>query len=328
MKVIIIKYLKLETGNNSIEISKLVLGTDYFGTNVTKEESFKLMDEFVAAGGNCLDTARVYAEWLPGGSGASEKIIGEWLKLRGIRDKIIISTKGGHPPLSNMHSGRLSKNCIESDLDQSLKLLGVDYIDIYWLHRDDINRPVSDIMETLQYFIDIGKVRAIGCSNWKVNRINEANNYAINNGLTPFAMSQILWSLATSTPEAHKDPTIVCMDVDEYSWHLNNNFPVMAYSSQAKGFFAIGARNGLDKINQKAASRFCTDENIERLERVKQYAKQNQLTPTAVALGYILCNKLDSMAIIGCKNTQQLQDTLTAKDIELSADVVEWLFKG
>lgn len=228
--------------------------------------------------------------------------------------------------MDRMDCGRLSRKDIESDLDESLMALGVDVIDLYWLHRDDVSRPVGDIMETLSTLIAKGKVRAVGCSNWKVERIEEANRAAMANGLAPFSFSQIQWSLATSTSDAHNDPTIVCMDKKEYAWYLEKSFPVFAYSSQAKGFFARASARGLDAINQKAYARFCTPENIVRLERVKEYAAQNGLTPTAVALGYILCNKVPAMAIVGCKNEEQLVDSLSAADVNLPENVVDWLF--
>lgn len=284
-----------------------------------------MMDKYFEAGGNCLDTARVYAEWLPDGKGASERTVGEWIRSRKQRDRVLISTKGGHPPVERMEEGRLSRECLESDLDESLKAIGTDYIDIYWLHRDDLKLPVEEIMENLQHFINKGKIKTIGCSNWKAERIEKANQYALAQSLTPFAASQIQWSLAVSTAELHQDPTLVCMDDEEYQWYVKNEMPIMAYSSQAKGFFARGAKD-LHSINQKAYTRFLTSDNIARLQRVKEYATRTGLTPTAVALGYILSNKLPSMAVIGCKNIDQLKDSLTAKDVELSQETVEWLY--
>lgn len=322
------KYMDLKTHDDCMKISKIVIGTDYFGTSVSKNTAFKLLDIFVEAGGNCVDTARVYAEWIPGGKGASEKLIGEWLKSRGNRNKVVISTKGGHPPIGNMEFGRLSRECIEADLDDSLMELGVDYIDLYWLHRDDLSRPIEDIMDSLDKIVKEGKVRAVGCSNWTVERIEQANAYATAKGTVSLCTSQIQWSLASSTPEAHQDPTIVCMDDKMYDWYLLHSFPVMAYSAQAKGFFSRAAVSGLDSINQKALNRFCTPENIERLERVKEYAFKNNLNPTAVALGYITCNKLPAIAIVGCKTEEQLKDTLTATDINITEVVAEWLYMG
>jgi len=319
------KYLSINSGKDKIEVSRIVLGTDYFGTTVGEDTAFRLMDIYVEEGGNCLDTARVYASWLPNGEGASERTVGKWLRSRGNRNNIIISTKGGHPPIGHMDQGRLSRRELEKDLDESLRALGTDYIDIYWLHRDDATHPVEDIMETLASFIAKGKVRAIGCSNWQVGRIEEANRFAAQSGLTPFCSSQIQWSLASTTPEAYGDLTLVCMNKHEYEWYLKNSFPVFAYSSQAKGFFARAAADGLEAINQKAKSRFSSPENIARLEKVKKYATESGLTVTAVVLGYILCNRVPAVAVVGCKNTGQMRDSLAAADVSLSQDIIKWL---
>lgn len=322
------KYLELRASDSGMKISKLVLGTDYFGTNVPEREAFKLMDIYQEMGGNCLDTARMYASWLPGGEGASERTLGKWLKARGCRNKMIISTKGGNPHLNSMNCGRLSHEEIESDLDESLKVLGVDYIDVYWLHRDDVSRPVEDIAATMTTLIKKGKIRAAGCSNWKSNRIEELNEFAAKNGMEPFVASQIQWSLAASTPEAHNDNTLVCMNEKEYKWYLENQFPVFAFSSQAKGFFAKAAKLGIDGVGQVAYSRFATADNLSRLERVKKYADESGLSISAVVLGYITENHFPAAAIIGCKSCEQLEDSLTAADVSIPPETVDWLYKG
>lgn len=316
------------TYKDMFQVSKIVLGTDHFGTTVSEEDAFRLMDIFADTGGNCIDTARVYASWIPGGEGASEKTVGKWMKSRKNRNSFILSTKGGHPDLDNMSKGRLSKRELESDLDESLRALGTDHIDIYWLHRDDMSRRVEDIMETLHAFISKGKIRAIGCSNWDTGRIEEANRVAAGSGTESFCASQIQWSLAASTPELHGDPTLVCMDGFEYAWYLDNNFPVFAYSSQAKGFFSKAAGKGAESLSGKASARFAQPENFERLDRVTEYARRSGLTPTAVALAYITCNKVPAVAVVGCKREEHLLDTLSAADVEISAADADWLYKG
>jgi aryl-alcohol dehydrogenase-like predicted oxidoreductase len=342
----IVKYLDIKSGKDILTVSKIALGTDYFGTTVSEETAFRMLDMYVDAGGNCIDTARIYASWLTGGDGASERTIGKWLKTRGGRNRVLLSTKGGHPPLAQMNRGRLSRREIEADLDESLKMLGTDVIDLYWLHRDDVSHPVEDILETMSVLAGKGKIRAFGCSNWKTERIEEANRKAgrmnssgpagsnapdvptASTAPSGFCASQIQWSLASSMPELHGDPTIVCMNEKEYDWYEREKFPVFAFSSQAKGFFARASAKGLGAINKKADARFATPENIVRLERVKEYAARSGLTPSAVALGYITCNPVPAVAIIGCKNEEQLTDSLTASDAELSREDTNWLLRG
>jgi aryl-alcohol dehydrogenase-like predicted oxidoreductase len=318
------KYLDFKLPDGHMKVSKIVLGTDYFGTSVAKEMAFKLLDQFVDAGGNCLDTARFYADWMPGGHGASETLLGEWLKASKARNKVLLSTKGGHPPMERMEEGRISLACIESDLNESLSVLGVEHIDVYWLHRDDPGMPVADIMDIMAKIVATGKVRAIGCSNWRVDRIKEANAYARSNRLTPFSMSQIQWSLATSTPEAHGDTSKVIMNDYEYAGYLEQDIPVMAYSSQAKGFFARPV-SGANAINQKSFDWFHNEENLKRLDRVKAYAVKHGVASNSVALGYILCNRLPAMALVGCRSVEQLENSLASIDVTISESDLDLL---
>ncbi len=320
------KYLNVRIApDESLSISRLVLGTDYFGTSVSKDTAFALMDRYVENGGNCIDTARFYADWMPNGHGASETMIGQWLAESGARHKILLSTKGGHPPITDMHFSRIYTKQIEADLDESLRALRTDYIDIYWLHRDSPERTAGDLVENLWPILSSGKVRAIGCSNWRTGRIAQANEYAKTVGRPPFCMSQIQWSLAASTPEAHGDLTKVIMNDEDYKGYVDMQLPLMCYSSQAKGFF-VRPTEGPNAINQKSFAWFCTPDNLKRKERVEEYAKERGLTRTAVALGYVLCNRFPAMALIGCRSIEQLEDSMTAGDVDIPLEDADWLY--
>ena len=135
----------------------------------------------------------------------SEKTIGRWMKARGNRNSVILATKGAHPDLSAMHIPRLSRSDITKDLEESLKYLGVDHIDLYWLHRDDPNRDVCEIIETMDALVNSGKIRYYGLSNWKLPRLEEALAYAQGKGIARPSGSQILWSLAEPNADVFKD---------------------------------------------------------------------------------------------------------------------------
>src|SRR4051794_16927432 len=140
---------KTKIPRTDLYASTLALGTDYFGSTVSRERSMQLMDHYLEAGGNVIDTAELYARWVPGGEQQSEKVIGEWLRDRGVRDQLILSTKGAHPRLEAMEVPRMSKAEIQSDLDSSLQRLGVERVDLYWLHRDAPGYPVEEILQSL-----------------------------------------------------------------------------------------------------------------------------------------------------------------------------------
>jgi aryl-alcohol dehydrogenase-like predicted oxidoreductase len=169
---------KLNIPGTDLYASPLALGTDYFGSTVSRELSMQLMDAYHEAGGNVIDTAEIYASWIPGGEHQSEKVVGDWLRDRRVRDQVILSTKGAHPKLDSMTTPRMTKQEIESDLDSSLQRLGVDCIDLYWLHRDAPGYPVDEILETLESFRRAGKIKHAGFSNWTQARAEEARQAA------------------------------------------------------------------------------------------------------------------------------------------------------
>ena len=171
----------------------------------------ELMDHYFEAGGNVIDTAESYACWVPGGEHQSEKVIGEWLRERGARDQIVLSTKGAHPKLESMDIPRLSKAEIEADLDSSLQRLGVECIDLYWLHRDSPGYPVEEILQSLEGFRKEGKIKHAGFSNWRQSRAEEARLAAERLGFEGFVASQNMWSLAQ--PDiSQADPTWAFID--------------------------------------------------------------------------------------------------------------------
>jgi aryl-alcohol dehydrogenase-like predicted oxidoreductase len=197
--------------------SVLCFGTASFGTAIDSSTTFRLLDTFFAQGGTFLDTAHVYGAWVPGGLGRSETIIGNWLHERHLRDEVVLGTKGGHPALSAMHLPRLSRQDIVADLDESLRCLRTEYIDLYWLHRDDPQRPVAELLETLNDQVRQGKIRSFGCLNWHVERVAEAMQYATTHHLAGFVCNQLMWSLAVPNREAIEDKTMVTMDASTFT---------------------------------------------------------------------------------------------------------------
>ena len=164
------------------DVSVIGLGTAHYGGRISKGLAFDQMDAYAAAGGNLIDTARVYGDFVTPKTGESEKIIGQWMEERGNREKIFLSTKGGHPPFDRMSRSRLSPREISDDLHESLEDLRCGYIDIYFLHRDDESRPVEEIVDTLEGFCAEGLIGMYAVSNWKTERIIEANRYAASRG--------------------------------------------------------------------------------------------------------------------------------------------------
>ncbi|ULL18780.1 aldo/keto reductase [Paenibacillus sp. H1-7] len=306
--------------------SVICLGTANFGETVSRELSFELMDRYLDRGGNFLDTAKVYSDWVPGERSRSEKVIGEWMKLRGNRSRIVLATKGAHPELDTMHIPRMSKEEIVSDLEHSLQHLQTDYIDLYWLHRDDPETPVEVIIDVLNDQVRQGKIRCFGCSNWRSERIEAAQQYARDKGLQGFAASQTKWSLASYS--AGNDPTLVAMDEKELAYHERTGLAAIPYNSQANGFFS--GRYTLDMLKEpseanKKVWKLCNEENLRKLKLVEEIAQRSGLTMTQVALGYLLAHPFPVFPISGCKTAAQLDDSCAAGDVTLDPEAFEAL---
>ena len=211
------------------KITSPVFGCDSIGHRLSDEVSYQLLDYYVEKGGNFLDTARLYC------AEKSEGFIARYLKDRSLKGKMFVATKAGHPPVSDMHKGRLSKEELTFDINTSLKELQTDCIDLLYLHRDDLSLSVGEITETMNEFIKEGKIKSWGVSNWKGSRIREANQYAKKHNLSPIAASSILYNIARHN--GHPDDTLVLMDETEFAFYKESQLPLFAYSSQAKGFF-------------------------------------------------------------------------------------------
>lgn len=301
--------------------SVICLGTSHFGDTVSQEASFELLDHFLDQGGNFLDTAKVYGDWVPGVRSLSEKTIGQWLKSRNNRSRIILATKGAHPELDSMQIARLSKEDIFFDVEQSLRQLQTDYIDLYWLHRDDPQRPVQEMIDVLNELVRQGKIRYFGCSNWLSERVEAAQQYAKHKGIHGFVASQTKWSLAAYPPE--NDPTMVSMDEQELAYHEQTGLTAVPYNSQASGFFS--GRYKSEQLQEpspenKKVWKLCSEENIRKLKCVEKMARHTNFTMSQISLGYLLAHPFPVFPICGCKNVEQLNDSCAASEVELDRE--------
>lgn len=302
----------LKNDKYEIKVPCLTYGTANFDRQDSDDKYFSFMDKYIELGGWCIDTARVYCDWVEGGADASESVIGRWLEARNCRDKVVIATKGGHHDLETGEP-RLDRASLEYDLNRSLECLKTDYIDIYFLHRDCTYIPVEEIMPILDDFCKQGKIHFIGVSNWTAARIEEANLYAAENGLEPIRISQINYSLAHASTDILGDDTLVCMDTKEFAWYRKHNFPVMAFSPQAKGFFAKLAKG--DAATNLPESQFASTANLARLARVKQLCQQTGTPPAVVPLGYLNSQPFFVSSVFAVTKLWQMEENMEAQDM-------------
>jgi aryl-alcohol dehydrogenase-like predicted oxidoreductase len=250
-----------------------------------------MLDAFFEQGGNFVDTAHVYNDWVPGERSRSEKMLGAWMKERRNRSGVLVATKGSHPDLAQMEVGRLSPAEIRADLEESLRFLQVETIDLYWLHRDDPTRPVEEIMEALETQARAGKIRYFGCSNWRLERIQAAQRCAatLRGGACGFAGVQNLWSLAKPNLAEimRRDPTLVVMDDDLWQYHKQTGLAAIPYTSQANGLFQKMDAGGKAALPADLAEQYLSPETEGRYQRLKLLGQQTGLSTTQIGLGFL-----------------------------------------
>jgi aryl-alcohol dehydrogenase-like predicted oxidoreductase len=326
------KYAELP--NIEKELSVVCLGTAYFGSNISVSDSFKLLDKFAELGGTFIDTAHCYAEWYDGGynggSGNSEKVIGEWLARTGMAKKIASATKGGHGDLETGAS-RINPGDINTQISESLERLKTDSIDMYWLHMDVPSIPAGEILGMLAGHVAAGTLKAIGCSNWSIRRQAEASAAAAELGLPGFIASQVGWSLAWQNQpvQSHAYGDTRHMDPEMLAYHVETGVPVAAYNAQASGFFA-GKYDGLDFgapdfPKPSLANQYGSDVNFRRRSAAVELAGEAGCTANQLALAWLLHHPFPVFPIVGPNSIAQMDDTMKAGDVELSDEAFERL---
>jgi aryl-alcohol dehydrogenase-like predicted oxidoreductase len=314
------KTVTIANSRHTIQMSQIVIGDNSISDPAKREFAYRCFDRFLERGGNCFDTARIY------GGGQSEAALGAYLK-RLPRERYLVSTKCGHHNMAKPPVSRLSRQDIISDVDESLRSLGCEYADVLFLHRDDIYKPVEDIMPVLHELVTGGKARVLGASNWTAGRIAEANAFAEANGLTPFSVSQILWNLGLTTAAQSGDLTHCVMDGAEHAWYAANRFPVMAWTATGKGFFAKTCA-GLPMSRHAAQYYAWLPENTERAHRAKTLADELGVSVSAVVLNYVLSDTVPGIGVTAFSTDEQLTETMQAADFTLSAEQRRFLETG
>jgi len=308
-----------------LRVSPLCLGTAQYGTGLPREAAVAQMRYYVEHGGNFIDTAHVYGDWGADGPALSERIIGRWLRETGNRGRVILSTKGAHPRLETMNVPRLSGRDIMEDLEGSLKALGVEAADLYFLHRDDPSVPVEDILDCLERARSAGKIRYYGCSNWTLARMREAGKAAKANGFAGFVCNQAMWSLADINASGVQDRTLVVMDKAMRQYHVETNLSAMAYTSLANGYFMRRESGAPLAEPMKALYANASNEMIRKL--IGDAGKEG-FSALDVSLGYLLQQPFSSVAAAAFSKGEQLEEAMRSAEKKLPAELLEALGKA
>ncbi len=289
-------------------VSRLIMGVD---NQVTWPHTAAMLDDFFERGGNCFDSAYIY------GGGACEKLLGQWIKNRGVREQVVILDKGAHSPYC-------TPEWLEKQFRISLDRLQTDYVDMYMMHRDNPEIPVGEFITVLNELKNEGRMRAFGGSNWSIERIAEANAWAAEHGMSGFSAISNNFSLARMV-----DPVwagcISASDKRSRDWLTEHNMALMPWSSQARGFFLPGRANPNDLSDAELVRCWYSDDNFQRLERVNQMAKERGVLPINIALAYVLCQPFPTFPLIGPRQISETRTSFPALEIELTPEELRWL---
>jgi predicted dehydrogenase/aryl-alcohol dehydrogenase-like predicted oxidoreductase len=291
-------------------VSRLVMGTMIYGPE-DLPFTCAMLDYFVEIGGTCIDTAYVY-----GGGGRSERALGEWLRLRGNREEIVLLGKGAHTPYCTVAG-------INSQVMESLERLQTDYFDLWLMHRDNPEVPVGEFVECLNEHRRAGRIRAFGGSNWSPERLEAANEYARAHGLVGFAASSPNLSLAVWN-EPQWEGCISASDAASRAWYERTQMPLFSWSSQARGFLT-GRFRKEDESNPMMVRVWYNDANFARLERAQELGRRKGAALPEIAVAYVLSQPFPAFALIGPQTIEETRTSALGLDVELTPDELRWL---
>jgi aryl-alcohol dehydrogenase-like predicted oxidoreductase len=305
-------------GRSGLRVAPLCLGGNVFGWTANEAASFKVLDAFVAAGLNLIDTADVYSTWVPGHHGGeSETIIGNWLKRSGKRKDVVIATKVGMEMAPDRRG--LSAAHIARSVEGSLGRLQTDHIDLYFAHRDDPSVPFDETLAAYQRLIEQGKVRAIGASNYTAARFAEALEVSRKHGLPRYEVLEPLYNLyARADYESALEP--LC---------LNQQIGVVSYSALASGFlsgkYRIPADAAKSARGEGVVAKFLNERGLRILTALDDVARRYSASPGTVALAWQIVRPSITAPIASATAIDQLHELVSATQLKLDQAAIEQL---
>ncbi len=289
------------------DISRIFMGTMAADS---PEAADRIYGHFLENGGNGFDTAYIYR------GGQSEELLGEWVERHDVREQVVLLGKGAHPPHCN-------PDAIGRQLLESLERLRTDHVDIYMMHRDDQAVPVGEFVEAVNVHIGAGRVGAWGGSNWDFRRVDAANAYAEEHGLQGLGALSNNFSLARMVRPVW-DGCVASSEPAYHRWHVRTQMPLIAWSSQARGFFTDRAHP--DKRSDESLVRsWYSEDNFRRQARAREMADRRGVEPINIALAYVLCQPFPTFPIIGPENPDETSSSLAALEVELGPEDLAYL---
>lgn len=297
-------------GQSGLQVAPLMLGGNVFGWTADEQTSFRILDRYVDAGGNFIDTADVYSRWAPGHQGGeSETILGKWLRQSGKRDKVIIATKLG----MDMGDGKigLSAKYVHEAAEASLQRLGVEQIDLYQAHKDDEKTPLAETLGAFGELIQQGKLKAIGASNYSAARLRESLELASTQKLPRYESLQPNYSLVERKDYEQNLEGLVT----EYG------IGVVSYFSLAAGFLTGKYKSKADvegKARAGVVGKYTNDNGFAVVKALEEVARERGANSTQVALAWLMARPSITAPIASATSLEQLEDLLKSMELQLT----------
>lgn len=299
-------------GTSGVAVSSLCLGTMYFGSKIDEETSFALLDQYWEAGGRFLDTANAYARWLPGFEGGeSESLLGRWLSERGYAGEAFIASKVGFPtPIDDLAFGAAAEQ-IERAVEASLRRLGVERIDLYYIHADDRSVPLEDRLEAFTRLRDAGKIRIAGASNIRAWRLEVARGLCEQHGWLDYCCVQQRFSYVRIQRGSYYDPHVEADDA-ELDYYRSRGLKLLAYSPLLSGAYT--------RTDRSFPEQYIGPDTDTRMKALNEVAQATGATANQVVLAWMLQSDPPVIPTVGMSKPDQLKEILGALDVTLGSD--------
>jgi aryl-alcohol dehydrogenase-like predicted oxidoreductase len=303
-------------GNSGLKVAPLCLGTMQFGWTADEQAAFQVMDAYFEAGGNFIDTADIYSAWVEGNpGGVSESIIGRWLKRRGNRIQIVLATKFNGKLWPGPNGGGVSRGHVMKAVEDSLKRLQTDYIDLYQTHWPNYDVPQEETLRALDDLVRAGKVRYLGCSNEPAWRLTKALWISDKYNLNRFISSQPPYSLVRRA-DFEREHEAVCLD---------QGVGVIPYSPLQGGFLTGKYRREATPESARAdgLKKYFTEDNFKLIDLLEERGKAHNASVAQLALAWLLQRPAITSPIIGANTIEQLKDILGSLEVRLTQEDVQ-----
>ena len=308
--------------DTELSVYPIGLGTADIGLKADAPAPEKVFDTYLDLGGNLIDTAHIYSNWVPGERARSERIIGDWLKSSGKRNQIVLMTKGGHPEIveGTPEWGKIRPyhEAMVSDLNHSLKQLQTDYVDVYFYHRDNRNQTVEEEIETMEGFVKKGKIRYYACSNFDTDRMQAAYEYCKEKGYRGFVADQCLMNLALKYMNEPADPTLRCIRGDNFDYHAAHpGLMAMPYFSNCSGYFHKYLTKGTAAVKDMY---YDTEKNRKVAEKVKALTEKYECSVTQAVMGFFRFQPFTCLPLYGTSSPEHIVDACKTLDVPFTAE--------